>query len=149
MWVWLKLKVTPRRDFWLVSVGAFLVNFFMHSTKQYQNGWLSIPNTLSETKIYAPKRKDEHPRQPPRPPPPPPRGVKLGFVNAAKVCPLEELPLYYRQISHTLIDKHIQKAPIKYNKLMKDIHLISKQRVTRITGRNRKKFFIWHPNAGQ
>ena len=32
MWVWLKLKLTPKGDFWLVSVGAFLVNFFMHST---------------------------------------------------------------------------------------------------------------------
>ena len=38
MWVWLKLKLTPKGDFWLVSVGAFLVNFFMHSTKKYPNG---------------------------------------------------------------------------------------------------------------
>ena len=35
-----------------------------------------------------------------------------------------------------MIDKHIQKAPIKYIKQMKDIHLISKHRVTGITGRN-------------
>lgn len=32
MWVWFKLKLTPKGDFWLVRVGAFLVNFVMHST---------------------------------------------------------------------------------------------------------------------
>ena len=38
MWEWLKLKQTPKGDFWLVIVGAFFVNFFMHSTKRYLNG---------------------------------------------------------------------------------------------------------------
>ena len=54
MWVWFKLKLTPKGDFCVVSVRAFFVNFFMHRTEQYLNGqiwWLSIPNTLSEIKI--------------------------------------------------------------------------------------------------
>ena len=38
MWVWLKLKLTPKGDFCVVSVKAFFVNFFMHSTKRYLNG---------------------------------------------------------------------------------------------------------------
>ena len=37
--VWCKLKLTPKGDFCVVSVGAFFVNFFMHSNpKQYLNG---------------------------------------------------------------------------------------------------------------
>ena len=32
MWVWLKLKLTPKGDFHVVSVRVFFVNFFMHST---------------------------------------------------------------------------------------------------------------------
>ena len=54
MWVWLKVKLTPTGDFCVVSVSAFFVNFFMNSTKRYRNGqmsWLSMPNTLNETKI--------------------------------------------------------------------------------------------------
>ena len=35
MWVWLKFKLTPKEDFSVVSVRAFFVNFFMHSTKRY------------------------------------------------------------------------------------------------------------------
>ena len=38
MWVWLKLKLTPKGDFYVVSVEALFVNFFMHSTKRYVNG---------------------------------------------------------------------------------------------------------------
>ena len=38
MWVWLKLKLTPKGDFCVVSVRAFFVTFFMHSTKGYLNG---------------------------------------------------------------------------------------------------------------
>ena len=37
MWVWLKLKLTPKGDFCVVSVSAFFVNFFMHSTKRWTN----------------------------------------------------------------------------------------------------------------
>ena len=39
MWVWLKLKLTPKGDFCEVSVTAFffLANFFMHSLKRYLN----------------------------------------------------------------------------------------------------------------
>ena len=37
MWVWLKLKLFEG-DFCVVSVRAFFVNFFMHSTKWYLNG---------------------------------------------------------------------------------------------------------------
>ena len=54
MWVWLKLKLTPKGDFCVINVRPFFVNFFIHSTKRYLNGpiwWLSIPNTQSETKI--------------------------------------------------------------------------------------------------
>ena len=36
--MWLKLKLTPKEDFCVVSVGAFFVNFFMHSPKRYLNG---------------------------------------------------------------------------------------------------------------
>ena len=32
MWVWLKLKLTLKGDFWVVSVRTFFVNFFMQST---------------------------------------------------------------------------------------------------------------------
>ena len=35
MWLWLKFKLTPKEDFSVVSVRAFFVNFFMHSTKRY------------------------------------------------------------------------------------------------------------------
>ena len=38
MWVWLKLKLNPKGDFCVVTVRAFLVNFFMQSTKRYLNG---------------------------------------------------------------------------------------------------------------
>ena len=37
MWVWLKLKVTLKGDFFEVSVKAFFANFFMHSPKRYLN----------------------------------------------------------------------------------------------------------------
>ena len=41
MWVWLKLKLTPKGDFCEVSVTAFFffffANFFMHSPKRYLN----------------------------------------------------------------------------------------------------------------
>ena len=40
MWVWLKLKLTPKGDFCEVSVTAFFflfANFFMHSLKRYLN----------------------------------------------------------------------------------------------------------------
>ena len=33
MWVWLKLKLTPKGDFCVVCVRAFFVTFLMHSTK--------------------------------------------------------------------------------------------------------------------
>ena len=32
MWAWLKLKLTPKGDFCVVSVSAFIVNVFMHNT---------------------------------------------------------------------------------------------------------------------
>ena len=57
MWVWLKLKLTPKGDFCEVSVTAFFfffANFFMHSPKRYLNEHiysLCVPKTLSETKI--------------------------------------------------------------------------------------------------
>ena len=35
--VWLKLKLTPKGDFYVVSVRAFFVKFFEHSTKRYLN----------------------------------------------------------------------------------------------------------------
>ena len=38
VWLWLKLKLTRKGDFCVVSVRAFFVNFFMHSTKRYLNG---------------------------------------------------------------------------------------------------------------
>ena len=38
MWVWPKLKLNPKGDFCVVTVRAFLVNFFMQSTKRYLNG---------------------------------------------------------------------------------------------------------------
>ena len=38
MWVWLKLKLTPKGDHTKTDITAFLVNFFMHSPKQYLNG---------------------------------------------------------------------------------------------------------------
>ena len=38
MWVWLKLKLTPKGDFCVVSVRAFFVKFFMNSKKRYRNG---------------------------------------------------------------------------------------------------------------
>ena len=38
MWAWIKFKLTPRGDFCVVSVRAFFVNFFMHSTKRYLDG---------------------------------------------------------------------------------------------------------------
>ena len=39
MWVWLKVKLTPKGDFCEVSVTAFFfsANFFMHSPKRYLN----------------------------------------------------------------------------------------------------------------
>ena len=40
MWVWLKLKLTPKGDFCEVKVRAFFVNFFLHSTKRDLNGQL-------------------------------------------------------------------------------------------------------------
>ena len=53
-WVWLMLELTPKRDFCVVSVRAFFVNFLMHSPKRYLNGLIImvtfIPNTLCETK---------------------------------------------------------------------------------------------------
>ena len=76
MWVWLELLLTAKWDFCVVSVRAF----FMHSTKRYLKGqisWLSIPNTVIETKIcnFHAKRDDEHPRYfykgVATPPPPP------------------------------------------------------------------------------
>ena len=48
MRVWLKGEHTK------TDVTTFFVNFLMHGPKQYLNGqiqWLSIPNTLNETKI--------------------------------------------------------------------------------------------------
>ena len=59
MWVWLKLKLTPKGDFCEASVTAllllfFFANFFMHSLKRYLNEhiWLlSVPNNRSGTKI--------------------------------------------------------------------------------------------------
>ena len=36
--VWLKLKLTPKGDFCVVSFRAFFVNIFVHSTKRYLNG---------------------------------------------------------------------------------------------------------------
>ena len=38
MWVWLNLKLTPKKDFPVVSVRALFTNFFMHSAKRYPNG---------------------------------------------------------------------------------------------------------------
>ena len=65
--------MTPKGDFWLVIVWAFFVNFFMHSTKWYQNG--------NGIVTFYPKypKWDQNLHAPP-----PPRGVKLGFVNVAK-----------------------------------------------------------------
>ena len=36
--VWLKLKLTRKGHFCVISVRAFFVNFFMHNTKRYLNG---------------------------------------------------------------------------------------------------------------
>ena len=38
MWVWPKLKLTPKGDFCVVNGRAFFVNFFMYSTNRYLNG---------------------------------------------------------------------------------------------------------------
>ena len=37
MWVRLQMKLTSKDDFCVVSVRAPVVNFFIHSTKQYLN----------------------------------------------------------------------------------------------------------------
>ena len=37
MWVRLQIKLTSKDDFCVVSVRALVVNFFIHSTKQYLN----------------------------------------------------------------------------------------------------------------
>ena len=59
MWVWLKLKLTPKGDFCVVSVKAFFVNLFMHSPKQYLNGKYSdfpfqTPQMRPKSAIYTP-----------------------------------------------------------------------------------------------
>ena len=57
MWVWLKLKLTPKRDFCVIRQGIFFVNFFTRSAKRYpkwdqtlqftpQNETTSIPVTF-------------------------------------------------------------------------------------------------------
>ena len=40
MWLWLKLKLTPKGDFCVGQCQGILENFFMHSTKRYLNGQL-------------------------------------------------------------------------------------------------------------
>ena len=40
MWVWLKLKLTPKGDFCEVSIMAFFANFLMHSLKRYLNDYI-------------------------------------------------------------------------------------------------------------
>ena len=46
MRVWLKLKLTPKGDFCVVSVRAFFVNFFMHSSKRYLKGQIKSPRDI-------------------------------------------------------------------------------------------------------
>ena len=38
MWLWLKLKLTPKGDHIKTDIMAFFVNFFMHNPKRYLNG---------------------------------------------------------------------------------------------------------------
>ena len=68
-------------DFCAVNATAFFVNFFIHSPRWYLNKqlkWLSIPNTLSETKIcnlHPWARQQAFPSFLWESPPPPPHQV--------------------------------------------------------------------------
>ena len=67
MWVWLKLKLTPKSYFCVVSVRAFFVNFFMYSTKRYVNRQIVTTHpkhhTWDQNLQFTTQSLDEQPRQ--------------------------------------------------------------------------------------
>ena len=67
MWVWLKLKLTPKGDVCVVSVGAFLSSSLCTVLSDTWMGKYSdfpsqTPLVRTKSAIYTPKRDDEHPR---------------------------------------------------------------------------------------
>jgi len=81
--VWPKLFLTPKRDHVKTQTTYIYLYFFMCNPKRDLGGskyWRFARNTLSETesKIYNPKRDDEHPRLF-HMGVPPPRGIATAF----------------------------------------------------------------------
>ena len=91
MWVWLKL--TPKVDFCLVSVRAFFVNFFTHSTKRYLDGHQTLL-VRPKSAICTPKRDDEHP---------------CHFYMKVLPPPPHRKPMYTLSVSITMLTR--QRSP--------------------------------------
>ena len=95
MWVWLRLKLTPKGNDIETEITAFFVNLFMHSPKPYLNGRNIVTfrlSALSETKIC-----NLHPKARRRvspsflcgsPPPPPTEGGGACHARFAVFFPL-------------------------------------------------------------
>lgn len=54
MWMWLKLKPTPKGDHIKTDITAYFVNFFMHSPKWYLNGQIYWPLKCDQNLKFIP-----------------------------------------------------------------------------------------------
>ena len=81
MWVWLKLKLTPRGDHtktWHFLSLSLCTDLSDTWKGKYSNFPSRTPSVRPKSAIHTPKRDDKHPRHfyngvtPPPPPPPPP-----------------------------------------------------------------------------